>query len=113
MNMIAIYNGHERSLGESREHRYLLVSTAILLHLHALKGCRLSVLLALSMSANELGLTNRDETELAHLTGYNKNTVCYALKDLCHLKINGQPLLTLTDAGFQLFPLSNEIELAS
>jgi len=92
--MIQIFNGRTRGLGQDAQQSvYLQVSVQMRQHLHHFKGARLGVFLAIALHSNADGWAWPSMAVLRAETGYNVQTIAQALRDLCALTIDGQPVL--------------------
>jgi hypothetical protein len=120
MPMITIFNGRQRTLGESSTAIYAQVNVEMREHLHILKGAKLAVFLALALHANEHGWCWPSRDRIARETGYNKDTVSAAIADLCTITINDERILlryqpkdgnngTFDTVHYLIFPTAHDV----
>ena len=93
-DMISIFNGRARTLGQSSGAVYAQLSVDFRAHLHLFKGARLHVFLCIALHADEHGWAYPGiETRIKRETGYNRETIILALNDLCAMTIDGHRVL--------------------
>jgi hypothetical protein len=118
--MITIFNGRKRTLGGKTQEVYAQVGVDFREHLHALKGAKLHVFLAIALHANEHGWAWPSYKKLERETGYGRNTIARALSELCELTINGHRVLlrfqpiaedgTYQSNRYLIFPSDEEVK---
>lgn len=86
---------------ESTARTELALGSAFLDIMPKLKGAPLSVLVALSLSAQPDGTIQVDADTLANHTGYSPQTIWRAIKTLEEIKVDGQPLVCRHNEGGQ------------
>jgi hypothetical protein len=98
----------------------LQVSVKMRRYLHCFKGAKLAVFLCIALHIDEGGWAEPDVDLIKQETGYNKDTICTALSELCDLKIKGERVL-LRDRGrgkkgrfgsnrYLIFPSADEVQ---
>lgn len=117
--MISIFNGRKRTLGGSTNEVFAQVGVDFREHLHKFKGAKLGVFMAIALHSNEDGWAWPSYRLLGRETGYNKDTIARALRDLCEMTIDGHRVLLrvqtydkdknrLGNNRYLLFPSSEE-----
>jgi|GEM_PF-4717318 len=120
--MFSVFNGRKRSLFEEPHHSvFIQVDVQLLKHLHRFKGATLAVLMALALRMNEHGWCWPSIEQLQRDTGYSRNAIFHALKELCEMRIEGRRVLlraqlrepdgTFASNCYLLFPTDEEVEM--
>jgi hypothetical protein len=109
-DLISIYNGRSRSLGEpERKDAFLQLSVAFRRYLYLFKGARLHVFMSISLHVDELGWSWPKVSTICKEARYGENAVQKALKELCTLKIRGKRvMLRAKDAPAHYVPSPKE-----
>lgn len=121
VDMISIFNGRSRSLGQSGGAVFAQLSVDFRSHIHLFKGARLHVFLCIALHADENGWAYPGiETRIKQETGYNRETIILALNDLCAMTIEGHRVLLayqpVNQSGefqsnrYLIFPTAQEIQ---
>ena len=118
--MISIFNGRRRSLGGEQPSVYAQIGIQFREHLHEFKGARLAVFLAIALHADENGWAYPSQKTLERETGYHRNTIQTALRELCEMTINGHRVLLryqprsegdkFDSNRYLIFPSAEEVE---
>jgi len=117
--MISIFNGQERGLEANGQRVFVRVSVEMRDHLKKLKGARLGVFLCIALHSDESGWSFPSIPTICRLTGYERDAVKNALRDLRKLEINGQRVMlsyqihgdkgAFSSNQYLLFPSKEEI----
>ncbi|MCK4823603.1 helix-turn-helix domain-containing protein [bacterium] len=92
--MIKIFNGNWRGPGDTDKKIGMLLEFNFREILNQFKGAKLAVFLAISLHANEDGVSYPSYDLIQKETGYTRGSVAKALKELCETEIDGFPVLT-------------------
>jgi hypothetical protein len=94
MSLITIFNGRKRGLGEwTGESCYVQVDVSLRNHLAKFQGPQLAIFLSIALHSDKDGWSGPSITKIHRETGYNRQTVSAAIRELNKLEIEGNRVM--------------------
>lgn len=92
--MISVFKGKRRGIGGGGNENFMKLEFGFRDILHFFHGAKLAVFMAIALHSDENGLSFPSYDALEVETGYGRDTIARAIKELCEMRISGKRILT-------------------